>query len=179
MLQKVLENIVFTTGKLRERLEEYFGGLAITLAMLLYALGLLSLTMLGSSLFILFCYLGTIFLVSGVLAKVGVLRRETRLTDKVVAILIFTSSLLLTTSVVTLFIDVKVSYTISHTIPITAGPSPTYGSDYHDLTGPEALPGLGGLEILFVRPFAWLFLPLLIIGAIIFVIAAAIIYFTV
>jgi len=165
------ENHTFRIEELKSYFEEHGSDLVISVGFLLYMLGLLNLTLLGSLIFTLFSYLGTIFLVSGVLTKTEVLGKRMNLKNSVIAILIFTSCLLLTTALVVLFIDVKTTYTFSPLRAITAGPGPTYGSDYHDLTGPEALPGLGGLNIELIRPLAWMFKPLFTAGIIVLIIA--------
>jgi len=154
-------------------LKEHFGELTICLALVNYMVGILSLTSLGSPIFIFCNYIGTILLLGGVMMKVGMLPTELKSKNAIAVTLLFISGLLLTTAVLTVFIDVEMVYKISRVVPITTPPSPGMGGDYFDLPGPE-VHVLGGLDLHLLRPYIWLFQPLLIVSAILFIIAIAI-----
>ena len=158
-----------TLQLLKEHLEE----LTICLALANYIAGLLSLTRLGSPIFIFCNYIGTILLLSGVMTKVGMLPTQLRSKNAIAVTLLFISGLLLTTAVLTIFIDVEMAYKLSKVMPLTTPPSATNAGDYFDLPGPE-VHVLGGPNLQLVRPYIWLFQPLLIASGILFIIAIAI-----
>jgi hypothetical protein len=155
--------------------KEHASEIIICTAILSYLAALLNLTIFGSPIFILCSYTGTTLILTGTLLKTGAF--ENKNIKNISAItLIFASAMLLSSAVVVLFIDIQMIWRISRIIPIASPPSATGGGDIFDLPGPESLPGLGGLNLTLIRPYAWLSGPFIITAITLFFLAAAIEY---
>lgn len=104
------------------------------------------------------------------MVKVGMLPAKLKSSRGLSSALLFTSALVFTTTVIVMFLDVRMIAKISTILPLT---SPR--GNYFDLPGPEQFT-LGGLNVRFSRPYAWLFSPLFAIGAILAIVSFVTLY---
>jgi hypothetical protein len=128
--------------------------------------------MLESPIFLFCGYMGTILLVGGVLTKLEALSTRLRSRSGIVVALFFLSALLFTTAIFTLFIDIKLSYFITHVIPLDSAPYAEYSGDYWEHPDPNRF----GIYFRLARPYVWLFQPLLISAVVLLVVAIAVEY---
>jgi hypothetical protein len=139
---------------------ENMGEILLCTSIVFYMLGLLNLTILGSPLFLVLSYAGSILLTSGSLIKLELLPKKLISLRGLSIALIFGSALLFTTAVNVMFLDVDMIIKIYKIFPIS---SPR--GDVFDLPGPELYP-TGGPKTTLIRPYAWLFSPCLTVGII-------------
>jgi len=142
-----IEEISYFKGKTCEVL--------ICSGLVLYIIGLLSLTTFGSPIFILCSYIGTIPFLGGFLAKFGLLTTKLRSKNGIAVILLFTSALLFVTAVNSLFIDITMKYKITHF---------------------AFVPNASKLCVTLIRPYAYLSQPLIGVGATLFILAILLMY---
>jgi hypothetical protein len=117
--------------------------------------GLLSLATFEPMIFIFCNYAGVVSLLAGFVTKLGLVREGFRSKNGVIAVLLLTSGLLFVTAVNMLFIDVEV---------------------YAQQTR-FAFTNANKLCLTFIRPYAYLFLPLMEAGVFILIIALVVIFF--
>jgi hypothetical protein len=151
---------------LEDFLEENAGKILICSGLVSYIVGLLNLTSLGSPLFVLFSYVGTILFTSGFMVNFEIFPKKLKSWRTISSVLFFSSALLYTTAVLVLFLDVDMLIKIHRMVPIG-------GTAWEE--GPYQEP-LGGPNIQFSRPYAWLFSPLLAIGTIFAIISLVMLY---
>lgn len=124
-----------------------------------YWMGLLYLTAFGSPLFIVFSYVGTLFLVSGFLARTGVIPMRLVSRNGVVAVLLYASAFLFTSVPVSLFADISLQSKVTHFLT-NLHPCHDFSGDYVSMT--------------VIRPYAWLAQPFLVVGAALFLVVIGI-----
>lgn len=151
-------------------LRENAGEILICIGVFFCIVGVLNVTMLESPWFILFSYIGSISLTCGILIILELLPAKIMSLRGLLSIFLLISALLFTTCVVVLFLDVEMTIKIYQIFPIT---SPR--GDVFDVPGPELYP-IGGPQTKLIRPFAWLFSPLLTMGIILTLASFAIMY---
>ena len=152
--------------------KKHSGEIPVLAAFVLYIIGILNLSMLESPIFLFCGYMGTILLVGGVLTKLEAFPTRPRSRSGIAVALFFVSALLFTTAISSLFIDIKLSYSITHVIPLDSAPYLGYSGDYWEHPDPNCF----GIYFRFAGPYVWLFQPLLISAVILLVVAIAVEY---
>lgn len=153
----------------REHCSEFL----ICAALAIYAVGLLSLTALGSSIFVVFSYVGTILLVSGVLLKLELFPSTFKSKTGLSVTLLFISALCFTTAMVSPFLDVTVKYSKGPVI-VSGLPKIEIGDPYDAL---YTIPGAyGGFHLHIRHTYAHLFMPMVQAGVILLLISVVILW---
>jgi len=160
-------------NKISYLLTEYHGEISILLAVILYVIGVLSLTTIESPLFVVCSYLSTFLFVGGLLAKLGLFPTVWRSRSGLSVIIFFASALCFTTAMSALFINVGIEFSILERPP-SGGPSQPNPSvfeyGYPRAVAPD-ISTFGNVNLEFRRTFVPLILPLAKVGILLLVIA--------
>jgi hypothetical protein len=132
------------------------GKILICSGLVFFTVGLLSLATFGSITFSVCTYAGVFTIVTGFLAKLGLLPERLKSKNVVITVMLFASALFFVTGVNMLFVDVKV-----HAQPTRF-----------------AFTNANKLCLTLIRPYAFFFLPLVEVGIIILIIAFAVAFFS-
>jgi len=147
---------------------ENIGTILICAGMSSYIIGLLNLAVLGSPMFNVCSYVGTILSFSGALALFGVLPKTLISKGGLSVTLFFISVLLFTTVAIIPFIDVSLKLQISEArFAANLAKLRNRQSQY----GIDPLGGAGNAVLTIQRPHVWLLIPLITIGAILLICA--------
>lgn len=126
-----------------------FDDVLVCLGLVVLLVGLLSLATFEPAIFVFCSYAGAILLLAGVFAKLGLISGELRSKNVVVTVLFFASGMLFVTAVNMLFIDVRAHARLTH----------------------FAFTSADKLCLTFIRPYAYLFQPLLAAGVVALMVA--------
>jgi len=170
-VRKNLEEIYYL---LREHRDE----ILIVVGLTMFLIGMFSLTRLGSFLFVLLSYVSVVLLLIGILSKLGVFPSTFKSKSGLSVILLFTSTLCLTTTIISPFIHVELeisSWPMKGPVLLYGLPTMEQGDQYdwqpHCEGAYKPDPGIG---ICLRYPYTNFSLPLLKIGAVLFIIAIGI-----
>jgi hypothetical protein len=145
---------------------------SIAAGLISYVIGTLNLNMFSAQIFILCCYIGTFLTMGGFLAKLGMFPTEMKSKRSLSFLLLFTSAMLFTTAVILPFVDLTMSAEWRRPLWISEN------FHYTDAMGNSVYAYRPPSNVRFTvnQPYIWLIGPVIVVGAVLFVIAVIIWY---